>query len=138
MWKTSLNSQNLMPLKVFQHSPNYLQSYKVIRYKIATYLFSTLKNLQFMPTLAKIPNGNPAEMLWTVRFFTKNTLGNLHKTLGKPWETLGKRGKSLLDTLLAFLKIWSQDFLRFHIFRYFLLSLKYMTSLGNKNDKNGA
>ena len=60
--KTSLNPQNLMPLKVFQHSPNYLQSYKVIRYKIATYLFSTLKNLRFVPTLEKIPNGNPAEM----------------------------------------------------------------------------
>ena len=61
--KNLFKPSNLMPLKVFQHSPNYLQSYKVIRYQIATYLFSTLKNLRFVPTLAKIPNGNPAEML---------------------------------------------------------------------------
>ena len=57
---------------------------------------------RFPHPLLKIPNGNPAKTLWTVRFFTKNTLGNLQKTLGKPWETLGKRGKSLLDTPYIF------------------------------------
>ena len=104
--KTSSNTQKLMPFKVFQHNPkiHLVQSYKVRVYNSNIFIL-TLKNPIPSPLL-KVPNGNPAETLWSVRFFTKNTLGNLLRTLGKPWETLGKWGKSLLDTLCSYGPLW--------------------------------
>ena len=90
--KTSSNPQKLMPFKVFQHNPKISTRSKAIRLgsKIATYLLLTPKNLRFPTFLLKIPNWNPADTLWKIRFFCKKYPGKFAQNPGK---TLGNPGK---------------------------------------------